>query len=780
MKKKIISFILLILCSVLLAGCAMEYYTTEEDGNFTYALAKKKAFLAGYTWDGTEEGMKITVPKKFDGKKIVAIGGFYGRGLPMPFTVDSSAYYQADVNSGAELIQENEVDHVEKKIQLNFLVIYKGELTEGIDADTNYSEYMKLNGVITEYEYNIDIRAKKDAKNGVTPGIVALDDFDQPNPAKSDNGTTSNNDTDSPSADVQIFAGAKEEDLNIFCGNNNTLIFLNEDGSLYEKIDLKDIIPSLFGDWAGITYVGSCNHSAFFASSRNDDQAIFEYNIEKKELNRIYRGIVNYPSVKFIDGDMYVDDTVKNTATDSYEHFSYRLFRNMDGGWNCEDSLYGALNEVATTDRIDYSRSSAGNNTVFAPGYTVTKCELAVFPKDSQLLVYDIYGNVIDTLTLNDGSRYDVHGLDSKHIIYTKRDKDYNRFGLFSYDMGTKEEKCLYMEAGKERLEVLDYVDSVAYVGLITEPGVCQSVTEIKAFPADGGEPEDVGRVESKPGHYVLDYPVDYAFKIMGNTAVYAGETENSTGLLCSIKSGDKWVQKDLEIPYKVYDYTEYATMKSQSYSVICPYCNKYDALEYYYEYPEIKSSVPNADKISQIIADEAKKSYDSNSDYTVDYTEEDCKGYLHSDYENSNIFWSKVMGIDVVMDHYLCISREGYDMYIGSIHGMYYTTSELFDISSGEKVSFKDIYRGSEDEFKEIVARAAQEQFQNDPDFAESVFATDDVEMYRSVLEYIKLDWESFTFYDDYLTVDFEPYMLGSYADGIVSVKVTYDRLGL
>lgn len=760
MKKNIFLYtILMILAMLFLVGCSLEYSSKEKDDDFQYAVAKKKAFVANYLWDGKEESMTVKIPKKYGEKDIVGIGGYYGRGLPMPFEVDISAFQEEDIKAGAQPINERDVEKVDRQVELNFLILYRGELKEGIKANQNHCEYLILNGVVTKYEVYLDIRPKDDADNGITPGI---------------NITTAKSDEASA-----IFEGSNTSELNIYNANSNTLTFLNPDGSLYEQIEISELIPSLFNDFGGIYYARSFDHSVFISSVREDDQGIYEYNIDTKELTKIYSGSMYYPTVSVLDGELYVDDLIYDSETSTNYMSSLRIYRNTNGDWTSEP-VYEKLCRICSEEGAFVSRRDSGNPAYFAPGYSLSRYGKIALPVDFGLYIYDESGNLLDTVTNDDENRYVVQGMDSEHIIYILRDKNYQNHGLYVYDLNTKENTCLYTESEGEYIEILDYADACVYACTVTEPGYSKQVYEIKAFSVNDKTVQDIATVESVPGHHYLDYLVSNDFKILGNTAVYSGENENSTGLLCSIRSGDKWIQKDLHIPYAVYDYADYADIESQVYSVLCPYCNKYDAFKYYYEYPVIKSNIPNADKINDFILKEAKGSYNMATDYSVDYTEEDCRSYLHNEYESNNLQRSVITGIDEVLGHYLVIYRDEYEMFIGANHGMYYDRCELFDLDSGENVKFMDIYKGSEEEFKEIVASAAKEQFKTDPELMDRTYATDETEMYRGILEYIRLDWEAFKFYDDYLTVDFDPYMVGSYADGIVSIKVPYSKLGL
>ena len=68
---------------------SLHYDKTYKAGGFDFGLNTegKEAFAAAYVWDGTEEGRRIVIPDEVEGCTVFKLGGFYGRGLPMPFYV---------------------------------------------------------------------------------------------------------------------------------------------------------------------------------------------------------------------------------------------------------------------------------------------------------------------------------------------------------------------------------------------------------------------------------------------------------------------------------------------------------------------------------------------------------------------------------------------------------------------------------------------------------------------------------------------------------------------
>ena len=96
--KKILMLVLTVIMLFLLSACgkwdwSLHYDKTYKAGGFDFGLDTegKKAFAAAYVWDGTEEGRRIVIPDEVESCTVFKLGGFYGRGLPMPFYVVTPA-----------------------------------------------------------------------------------------------------------------------------------------------------------------------------------------------------------------------------------------------------------------------------------------------------------------------------------------------------------------------------------------------------------------------------------------------------------------------------------------------------------------------------------------------------------------------------------------------------------------------------------------------------------------------------------------------------------------
>lgn len=137
MKRKIILAVIAVIFLFMLCSCT--YSSEAESGNFTigygtYMLSKKfnidGAAVCRYTWDGDAENTDIVIPDSYDGQTIKRLGGYFYRGVPSPFSIDSysavsgadsasSMPYESVINGytkGEDIIYQDFTLHIGKNI----------------------------------------------------------------------------------------------------------------------------------------------------------------------------------------------------------------------------------------------------------------------------------------------------------------------------------------------------------------------------------------------------------------------------------------------------------------------------------------------------------------------------------------------------------------------------------------------------------------------------------------------------------------------------------------
>ena len=161
MRKRITYILLSIwfLCvACLLAGC--DSYTEEAtEGAWKARISSDshKAFVYSYTWDGTEEGMRMEAPEEIAGCKVERYGGFYGRGVPMQFAIELPDAYLMEKS----LLPED----AELQVLTFTLVIRKGITNITISSVSENYCYSVQNEDGSMSYYEVRIKPELDPEN---------------------------------------------------------------------------------------------------------------------------------------------------------------------------------------------------------------------------------------------------------------------------------------------------------------------------------------------------------------------------------------------------------------------------------------------------------------------------------------------------------------------------------------------------------------------------------------------------------------------------------------
>lgn len=93
----VLLLVILVPAALLFLGFASDNYPSDSlvtDGAYTVACGyyrgihfRNRAGVFVYEWDGDPEHRTITIPDEWNGKKVRTLGGFFGKGVPYPFTI---------------------------------------------------------------------------------------------------------------------------------------------------------------------------------------------------------------------------------------------------------------------------------------------------------------------------------------------------------------------------------------------------------------------------------------------------------------------------------------------------------------------------------------------------------------------------------------------------------------------------------------------------------------------------------------------------------------------
>lgn len=138
-------FILIVVFLMTLTSCldsSLFYEQTGFENPTVYCnTISKKAFIGDYIWDGDLNNTIINIPEEYEGCRVTSLGGYYGSGAPIPFTVfcDNHSQYLDDVSNINNVIEVqftiNLTKYIEKVRTTPTLDEYY------IDSDNNIYHY---------------------------------------------------------------------------------------------------------------------------------------------------------------------------------------------------------------------------------------------------------------------------------------------------------------------------------------------------------------------------------------------------------------------------------------------------------------------------------------------------------------------------------------------------------------------------------------------------------------------------------------------------------------
>jgi hypothetical protein len=219
----------------------------------------------------------------------------------------------------------------------------------------------------------------------------------------------------------------------------------------------------------------------------------------------------------------------------------------------------------------------------------------------------------------------------------------------------------------------------------------------------------------------------------------------------------------------------KYGTVLSDYLSARCPRC---DTL-LRYNYDEYFQLSDEWSEYANVINTDLKEKHKTHlSEISMELHEsdyEDCA--THKEYPSS---WQEtqdyyVKKADVIGD-YLAIDCSGV-WYGGGAHGLPWREQLVYDLTTGEELHFQDLYSGSEEDFKKLVAEKIKEDFENCDD-SNKYFASDADSAYSAAYESVSIEDATVFFREKSLVYSFAPYEIGPYSSGFIEVEIPYEEI--
>lgn len=371
----------------------------------------------------------------------------------------------------------------------------------------------------------------------------------------------------------------------------------------------------------------------------------------------------------------------------------------------------------------------------------------------------------------SDGKVEKVEGFKEKS--YSSKCYNENYFVFSCYDETYTDEGFFVYDFASGKTAELDIPVDASIIGMQNDTFYYQAKSDsreddldynIYAYDLDTNKSECIYTVEHVAGAGSLfTYTVAY-----GDTIYVANVDGEQLKLYKVDKSGDI---KDLDCPIKTYSAFKYGTVISDYNEVKCEYCDA----TLYTVYEEAFVLDDKYSPYAQQINDTLKAKLDAAMEYTPEQSE--CEYHQEEiDQESDD---ESVSDVRIINDQYLIIDMDSY-WYGGGAHGMPGMGEYIFDLTTGEELTFADFYSGTEEDFKNLVATKVKEDFESQSAEGQTpyYFAETAEDIYNTAYDYVSLDNANILFDEDKVTYYFYPYDLASYADGFQYYEFTYEEI--
>ena len=262
----------------------------------------------------------------------------------------------------------------------------------------------------------------------------------------------------------------------------------------------------------------------------------------------------------------------------------------------------------------------------------------------------------------------------------------------------------------------------------------------------------------------------------------------NGKVFVCDLKNGElKWfrlneydekeyeyIVDDIDCPIESVGAYKYGTVTNIDSEMNCPSCGAM-VLNHSYDLFQLNGEYS---KHADIINEKLKEKKD---DFINVFPEEelDCVGHWDECYGVALYSYSgesveSLGDVDIVNSRFLVLEMN-YWWYGGGPHGLTHDDIYVFDLSTGEELSMKNFYSGTESEFKTLIAEKIKEDYRKEPGHYEMDSEED---AYDAAYGVADIGSTSIYYYDDHITYCFNQYELGSYAAGVYVVSVSYEEL--
>ena len=512
--------------------------------------------------------------------------------------------------------------------------------------------------------------------------------------------------------------------------------------------------------------------------TREYTNVIYAISEDEHGFYKVWEGSRSYYSTTcdFYDGRLYIDYTLEYDSNGRYTGCAETCFRYDEDKDSFVEEETGIDDVIQAANNAGLMIRGASRNASEPDCFkrTLDECGFIFGSLDGSYYIMNAKGKLDKISDRLDNAYLQFYGPDC--VIYSEYSYERSTSSLYILDIKSKMSYQLTEEwpsagfLGRDEWRYYYYYQSQEEYGIKHD--------HVMEYNYMNGETTPLYEGVTKPGSG-LDLPGASDFRVLGGhiyTTDFADGEIRWYGDDISDRDADL---KDLNCLVKTVGLYDYGTVGYVSHEACCSECGA-PLDQKYVEYFILDSEYSSyADVINEALEQKARFFIgiddDEDSSY-VDTYGSSCEE--HSEHPSWYLVTDdvNVVNVKIIDDRYLAVDMSGY-WYAGGAHGMPSRNQYLFDLETGEELTFADFYTGSLEDFKTFIAEATVEDYES-YDFPPYYEYEDLDELYATAYEYAFPDNGCIEFTEDGIVYYYIPYEMGPYASGYIELNISYSEV--
>ena len=536
----------------------------------------------------------------------------------------------------------------------------------------------------------------------------------------------------------------------------SNLVILNADGSVNQTLDISDL-PGHF-----LSYD---NGRIFFENFEFEDHLIYAYSV--KDINTGEISVLAESDIpKSID---ITDDSVIITDEFPVDYIYTETAYDLETLEPTRTSEYSfGKNTLVTYSEKRYREKKSIE--------TLNKeCKYILLQKPDQAYVI-LADGVETTIPLSDRVPL-IHAYNSEGIFYSghgnSQDNTTGSINFYSIKTGENITEPMY-----SYYEFICADNSSAYYAVSKGGAYNLETYEILRFDFQKMSSESVVTLSKEPGLASI-FPLAFTDACSDEGQFYYLDYKEGVADWYVYSAG-----KNTRLNANVYTDPRYqlGKIEAESRTATCPDCNE-KVMQYYGEYFVFNDDCFDAaTKVNEYFKDRVETVAEEFITDPVFLSEDaTCEEHLQNQchqYMDENVSDTFFISSDLIS-----LNTDSY-LYSGGAHGMPGRDHYLIDAKTGDFLSFVDIYKGTEENFKTIVAQKTVENFASyssrENPYFEAASENGEEAVYNQAYEEASPLLSQIRFEKDGIVVEYPPCDMGPYSSGFIEIFISYEELDI